>query len=74
MHDHVWLKRMFYQKKKTTGMMMDVTQFDDSDIYEIEVRGQEVNDCDVMETPNVRNNKNENDPQTLKMKNLTNPK
>ena len=35
--DIILLRRMFYQGKLTTGMVVDVTQFDDSYINEIEV-------------------------------------
>ena len=58
MHDIILLKMMFYQKKLTTVMVTDVKQFDDLDIREIEVWGKEVNDCDVIGTPNVSNEKN----------------
>ena len=47
-------------------MVTYATQFDDSDIDENEVGGGKVNDCDIIETPNVRNDKNENDLQNLK--------
>ena len=53
--DIIWLKMMFYQDKLTTGMVKDVTQFDDLQIDKIEVGGKEVNECDVIETPNVSN-------------------
>ena len=58
--DIIWLKRMFYQDKLTTGMVACVTHFDDSDIDEIGVGGKEVNDCDVIGNPNVSDDKNEN--------------
>ena len=38
--DIIWLKSMFYQDKLTTGMLADVTHFDDSDINEIEIGGK----------------------------------
>ena len=39
------------------GVVADVAQFYDSDIDEIEVGGEELNDCDVIGTPNVRDEK-----------------
>ena len=62
----IWLKTIFYQEKLTTLMVTYATQFDDSDIDEIGIGGKEVNDCDIIGTPNVRNDENENDPQNLK--------
>ena len=35
--DIIWLKTMFYQEKLTTEMVLNMTQFDDSDINKIEV-------------------------------------
>ena len=32
MRDIIWLKRIFYKDKSTTGMVTDVTQFQDSEI------------------------------------------
>ena len=43
-------------------MVANVTQFDDSDIDEIEFVGKELNDCDIIGTPNISNDENENDP------------
>ena len=47
-------------------MVANVTQFDDSDIDKIEFVGKELNDCDIIGTPNVSDDENENDPQNLK--------
>ena len=73
MHDIIWLKMMFYQEKLTTVVMADATQFDDSNIDEIEVGGKGVNECEIIGTPNVTYDKNENDPQSMKNENFDKP-
>ena len=64
--DIIWLKMMFNQQKLSTGMVTYVTQFDDQDINEIEVWEKNVNDCDIIGTPNVSDDENENDPQNMR--------
>ena len=55
-------------------MVVDVTHVNDSYIYDIEVWGEKVNDCDIIGTPKFRYGENENDPQNPKNKILTNRK
>ena len=68
------VEKDFLVSEINNRMVVDVTHVNDSYIYDIEVWGEKVNDCDIIGTPKFRYGENESDPQNPKNKILTNHK